>query len=909
MILFERIAYYLRETVFLAINVVTRPVSVFHYLRFLIALRKCGLLGNTYYMTKYEDVRLANIFPWRHYFFFGYKENRDPVALFQSHWYCEQYVNDLPKGTPAFCYYLLWGLQLGHKPHPLVWSEWPLEEYTISSKNSANEQKPEFNEFKDKLQPNPYFDIDWYLSRYTDVERSGMDPLSHYLEIGQNNGYEPNPVFDSFWYLEQNEDVAAWPGTPFEHFIAVGDKEGRMPSPYFDSIWYATTYLNFDDERLPPFLHYLIVGTNSDKHRPNPYFDESWYQKTYSPDCSSGQCFKYFLHVGQEQGHEPGPLFDSRWYCQEYLDDCDEFKDPFYHYLRYGLHCGNSPVRQPDVPSYRLVNESTPALSPVAFIQSQQSFKELLIDIVLVTYNSSKWVVDCLDALLPVDQNVTVTVVDNNSTDNTIDLVRKYEEKFSQLRIITNDKNVGFGAANNIGAVEGANQYIFFLNIDTQLNADNFIAELSDIAQDKDSHTGAWELRQLPYEHPKCYDPVTWETGWCSAAALIVRREAFEAVGGFDENIFMYCEDVDLSWRLRAAGWRLRYCPHLTVLHHSYDSPGEKKPNAHYYGTLNNYYLRLKFGTDNDCYLGKHLLINMLGKAPDKDFAEKTKEIQRVIQSVSDSVAQKVKTNSQFVPVFRSLDYDIVREGAFYHCGKIVDTGKVSIIIRTVGKLHFLREALSSALSQTYKNIEVIVVEDGSEKGKQLVIDCQDNRVVYHSIEKSGRCVAGNVGLEVATGSYINFLDEDDLLYADHVASLLSELGDNEKYGAVWGSAFCVKTQVNEEHSRYTEKEYILAHVKEPTLNELLDINHFPIQAVLFRRDCYEELGGFDVNLELMEDWDLWIRYFSRFLFKRVKKTTSLYRVPHGDDDYTSRKEELEYFENMVHEKHLKLRQ
>ena len=66
-------------------------------------------------------------------------------------------------------------------------------------------------------------------------------------------------------------------------------------------------------------------------------------------------------------------------------------------------------------------------------------------------------------------------------------------------------------------------------------------------------------MRQIPYEHPKAYDPVTLDTPWVSGAATLFRREAFEAVGGFDDAIFMYGEDVDLSWRLRARG----LAPHL----------------------------------------------------------------------------------------------------------------------------------------------------------------------------------------------------------------------------------------------------------------------------------------------------------------------------------------------------------
>ena len=63
---------------------------------------------------------------------------------------------------------------------------------------------------------------------------------------------------------------------------------------------------------------------------------------------------------------------------------------------------------------------------------------------------------------------------------------------------------------------------------------------------------GVWDMRHLPYVPVHYFDPVTFETSWVCGAAVVVRRAVFCLLGGFDEALFMYCEDVDLSWRLRA---------------------------------------------------------------------------------------------------------------------------------------------------------------------------------------------------------------------------------------------------------------------------------------------------------------------------------------------------------------------
>jgi GT2 family glycosyltransferase len=75
----------------------------------------------------------------------------------------------------------------------------------------------------------------------------------------------------------------------------------------------------------------------------------------------------------------------------------------------------------------------------------------------------------------------------------------------------------------------------------------------------------------FPDEHPKPYEPETHETPWCSGCMLLLTRALYQEVGGFDERFFMYCEDVDLSWRARAAGFSLRVAPRALIHHYTVD--------------------------------------------------------------------------------------------------------------------------------------------------------------------------------------------------------------------------------------------------------------------------------------------------------------------------------------------------
>jgi len=83
------------------------------------------------------------------------------------------------------------------------------------------------------------FDAAYYRERYPDVERSGLDPLAHFLWYGAKEGRQPHPWFDIRYYTANNPDVVAAEANPLVHFLRYGWKEGRRPNPLFDASYYA----------------------------------------------------------------------------------------------------------------------------------------------------------------------------------------------------------------------------------------------------------------------------------------------------------------------------------------------------------------------------------------------------------------------------------------------------------------------------------------------------------------------------------------------------------------------------------------------------------------------------------------------------------------------------------------------
>lgn len=125
--------------------------------------------------------------------------------------------------------------------------------------------------------------------------------------------------------------------------------------------------------------------------------------------------------------------------------------------------------------------------------------------------------------------------------------------------------NLGSGGGSNALAARRSDDVIWVVNPDTYPSprcAPELLAVLGDDA------VGGVDGRQLPIEHPKHHDPATGDTSWGSGSCFMFRREAFDAVGGFDAHFFpMYCDDVDISWRLRLAGWKIRHAPLAAIFH------------------------------------------------------------------------------------------------------------------------------------------------------------------------------------------------------------------------------------------------------------------------------------------------------------------------------------------------------
>jgi N-acetylglucosaminyl-diphospho-decaprenol L-rhamnosyltransferase len=217
---------------------------------------------------------------------------------------------------------------------------------------------------------------------------------------------------------------------------------------------------------------------------------------------------------------------------------------------------------------------------------------------VVVNYNAGPALVGCVASVLAQDLGPELVVVDNASTDGSVDILR---EAHPGVRIVHSGGNLGYARAANLGIAATDAPVVAVLNPDTVLAdgvgralAARFVAEAELGAVGPRLHNDDGTVYPSARRIPGLVDAVghgllffVWpanpftaryrETGadparprdvdWVSGAAVWLRRAALDDVGGWDERYFMYVEDVDLCWRLRRAGWRVAYEPGGTVEH------------------------------------------------------------------------------------------------------------------------------------------------------------------------------------------------------------------------------------------------------------------------------------------------------------------------------------------------------
>ena len=213
-------------------------------------------------------------------------------------------------------------------------------------------------------------------------------------------------------------------------------------------------------------------------------------------------------------------------------------------------------------------------------------------DVVVVTYESEHWIDGCLASLVDQPGVGRVVVVDSASSDATGAVVERYAER--DVHWLALGVNRGFGAAANRGVASTSSAAVLIVNPDlivepgsvlrlrALLDTNDGLAVVGPTVTDLEGvvYPSARSFPNLVDAAGHAFVGLFWRanpwstrylqpkrTDWVSGTAMLIRRTAFESVGGFDESYFMYVEDVDLCWRLARAGWSVDVVRAAVVRH------------------------------------------------------------------------------------------------------------------------------------------------------------------------------------------------------------------------------------------------------------------------------------------------------------------------------------------------------
>lgn len=226
-----------------------------------------------------------------------------------------------------------------------------------------------------------------------------------------------------------------------------------------------------------------------------------------------------------------------------------------------------------------------------------------------MTFNHDKFIRNCLNSLksAPAD----IIVVDNCSADNTVNII---EGEFPDVILIKSQENIGYGAGVNLGVKNANNEYIVILNPDTRVEQgsieklvkplakyDNLVTIPKALFYDGSKINTCGNIEHFTgLTFTRCLgDPVDQFNkkelvGGLSGVCFALKKADYEKIGGFDDNIFLYMEDAELSWRISINNHKILYVP-KSVIYHDYNL--EVKPEKIYHLEKGRYYILKKYFT------------------------------------------------------------------------------------------------------------------------------------------------------------------------------------------------------------------------------------------------------------------------------------------------------------------------
>lgn len=592
-------------------------------------------------------------------------------------------------------------------------------------------------------------------------------------------------------------------------------------------------------QRVGSLLDYIAVE-NSD------LFDAAWYLRTYPDVKRAGyDPVWHYCHKGWLEGRAPSPAFDGRDYLRRYPDVRKTGMNPLVHYLRHGME-----ENRPFLPAVRKI-----WTLPADLTEKYRSAIERdcpLVSIVVASYNYAKLIGETLDSLLAQTyRNFEVIVVDDGSSDESVEVIGRYVRRHKNVKLYTHEGGVnrGLPATVKLGIEKARGEYVAFCESDDMLEPTNIEEKMrlvkrfngepniiiNDVAAFGDENrvrTAAniadERMKALPAEKNYVTPLQIREKNLiCTFSCCMVRRSVLQLCD-FDGTP----RPANLDWWI----WRQVCCESPIFVVHK----------------------KLTRWRMHDSFMTKESIESVVRQ---REFLNKMDAL---------LVKRHPEAASDLKPLVDELARYEVRDGKMYENGvPLAGQPFFSIIMPTYNRRFCISEAIDSALAQTYGNFELIIVDDGSTDGTEDFVrskyadELGGGRMHFVRKENSGVCKTRNVGLRVAKGEWIAYLDSDNKLLPFYLEVFVRTIVANPDIVNMYAK------QVYAWKRRTVGRPF--------NLEDLLEANYIDLGVYVHKRSLIDELGPFDENMTRLVDWELIIRQTKKYTPKFIDSVVMLY--------------------------------
>jgi len=559
-----------------------------------------------------------------------------------------------------------------------------------------------------------------------------------------------------------------------------------------------------------------------------------------------------------------------------------------------------------------------PALTHYSECGSSLAFTDqaVRLSVVICTRHRPQSLYKCLQSLLSgPDTEFELIVVDNAPENDETLLVAK---QFAQVRYVREDRK-GLDIARNTGARTATGDIIAYTDDDvlipqnwiTNLKAcftDPLIMAVTGLVIPTSLDTRAQYTFEKKWGFNKGYLPKrfnhryfldhleygvpAWDIG--AGANMAFRKEAFQVAGLFDERLDVGASgcsgDSEMWHRILAEGWDCYYVPELFVYHeHRSTEEGLRKQ---LFGYMRGHVSALLVQYENYQHPGE---LKRLRQGLPRYY------LQRLIQWIKGNKEEYIrhiiteirgcKSGIRFYKAHQHLWRQDIQTFPLWLLEPVsVAWNLVSVIIPCYNHGHYLRPAIESALGQTWPNMEVIVVDDGSSDDTAAICKEYGDRVKYIYVERVGLSAARNIGVQFSKGEFLIFLDADDYLYPGAAEVNLFYFRYYPQLAFVSGA-----------HDRVDANGEFIAEVYNSGTGylSLLQGNYIGMEGcILYRRDLFFHFH-FDTKLKACEDYDLNLKIARLLPTFHHKERIAAYRI-HGQNMSDNRKMMLQLVKEVL---------